>query len=107
MATKMIQDAVLRKLQIMVQSSMRLSTAFREEHPEIEWEKCEAFVILSCMTTLKLIWMLSGILLNMSFLRLRKPFKVQSNLMSRRTHFNSQIVKNLVSGCAISATAEC
>jgi uncharacterized protein with HEPN domain len=43
MATKMIQDAVLRKLQIMVQSSMRLSTAFREEHPEIEWDKMRGF----------------------------------------------------------------
>jgi uncharacterized protein with HEPN domain len=40
---KMIQDAVLRKLQIMVQSSMRLSASFREEHPQIEWDKMRGF----------------------------------------------------------------
>ncbi len=42
-ASKMIQDAVLRKLQIMVQSSMQLSATFREQHPEIEWDKMRGF----------------------------------------------------------------
>jgi uncharacterized protein with HEPN domain len=41
--SKMIQDAVLRKLQIMVQSSLRLSDAFREAHPQVEWDKMRGF----------------------------------------------------------------
>lgn len=36
MSAKMIQDTVLRKLQIMVQSSMRLSETFREAHSEVQ-----------------------------------------------------------------------
>lgn len=43
MSTKMIQDAVLRKLQIMVQSSMRLSASFRDEHAQIAWDKMRGF----------------------------------------------------------------
>jgi uncharacterized protein with HEPN domain len=34
MSSRLIQDAVLRKLQVMVQSSMRLSDTFREAHSE-------------------------------------------------------------------------
>ncbi|MBZ0302140.1 MAG: DUF86 domain-containing protein [Anaerolineae bacterium] len=41
--SKLIQDAVLRKLQIMVQSSMQLSDSFREVHSEIAWNKMRGF----------------------------------------------------------------
>ncbi len=34
-ASKLIQDAVLRKLQIMVQSALRLSDEFVDDHPEV------------------------------------------------------------------------
>ena len=41
--SKLIQDAVLRKLQIMVQSALRLSDEFIASHPEIEWDKMRGF----------------------------------------------------------------
>ena len=41
--SKLIQDAVLRKIQIMVQSALRLSDEFVDDHPEIEWDKMRGF----------------------------------------------------------------
>ncbi|MBU0480893.1 MAG: DUF86 domain-containing protein [Proteobacteria bacterium] len=37
--TPLIQDAVLRNLQIMTESTQRLSESFRKNHPDVEWRK--------------------------------------------------------------------
>jgi uncharacterized protein with HEPN domain len=37
--TPLIQDAVLRNLQVLAESTQRLSSKFKENHPEIEWYK--------------------------------------------------------------------
>jgi len=34
-----VQDAVLRNLQLLAESTQRLSEKFKAEHPEIEWYK--------------------------------------------------------------------
>jgi uncharacterized protein with HEPN domain len=38
-----LQDAVLRNLQIMAESTQRLSDKFKDAHPEIEWRYISAF----------------------------------------------------------------
>lgn len=38
-----LQDAVLRNLQTMAESTQRLSDDFKENHPEIEWYRIAAF----------------------------------------------------------------
>ncbi|MGD9946840.1 MAG: DUF86 domain-containing protein [Desulfobulbus sp.] len=35
----LVQDAVLRNLQVLVESTQRLSETFKSLHPEIEWYK--------------------------------------------------------------------
>ena len=35
----MVQDAVLRNLQVLAESTQRLSDTLKERHPEIEWYK--------------------------------------------------------------------
>jgi uncharacterized protein with HEPN domain len=35
----MVQDAVLRNLQVLAESTQRLSANFKSQHPEIEWYK--------------------------------------------------------------------
>lgn len=35
----MVQDAVLRNLQVLAESTQRLSEEFKSRHPEIEWYK--------------------------------------------------------------------
>lgn len=42
-ASTLIQDTVLRKLQIMAESSQRLSDNLKAGHPEIEWREMRAF----------------------------------------------------------------
>ena len=37
------QDAVLRNLQIMAESSQRLSSQLRDSHPEMDWRKIAGF----------------------------------------------------------------
>lgn len=37
--TPMIQDAVLRNLQIMAESTQRLSEEFKSTHPDVDWRK--------------------------------------------------------------------
>lgn len=39
MKNTMAQDAVLRKLQVLAESTQRLSDNFKSQHPEIEWYK--------------------------------------------------------------------
>jgi uncharacterized protein with HEPN domain len=39
----LIQDAVIRNLQIMAESTQRLSDELKESHPEIEWSKVSGF----------------------------------------------------------------
>ncbi|MDP3479259.1 MAG: DUF86 domain-containing protein [Desulfoprunum sp.] len=39
LASSLIQDAVLRNLQVLAESSQRLSDDFKTQHPEIEWYK--------------------------------------------------------------------
>lgn len=37
------QDAVLRKLQILAESSKRLSVSLKEAHPEVDWRELAGF----------------------------------------------------------------
>jgi uncharacterized protein with HEPN domain len=39
MASSLIQDAVLRNLQVLAESTQRLSDEFKNRHSEIEWHK--------------------------------------------------------------------
>jgi uncharacterized protein with HEPN domain len=39
MEQEMVQDAVLRNLQVLAESTQRLSVDFKSQHPEIEWYK--------------------------------------------------------------------
>ena len=39
MASSLIQDAVLRNLQVLAESTQRLSDEFKVRHAEIEWHK--------------------------------------------------------------------
>lgn len=39
MNSALVQDAVLRNLQVLAESTQRLSPAFKARHPEIEWHK--------------------------------------------------------------------
>lgn len=43
MASHTLQDAVLRNLQVMAESTQRLSEAVRATQPDIEWRKIAAF----------------------------------------------------------------
>lgn len=43
MSSHTLQDAVLRNLQTMAESTQRLSDKFKDEHPEIEWRYIAAF----------------------------------------------------------------
>jgi uncharacterized protein with HEPN domain len=38
-ASSLIHDAVLRNLQVLAESTQRLSDEFKSRHPEIEWHK--------------------------------------------------------------------
>ncbi len=39
----MVQDAVVRNLQVLAESTQRLSDAFRERRPEVDWRAIGAF----------------------------------------------------------------
>jgi len=39
MEKQIVQDAVLRNLQVLAESTQRLSDAFKADHPEVEWYK--------------------------------------------------------------------
>lgn len=43
MASHTLQDAVLRNLQTMTESTQRLSEVVKAAHPEIEWRRIAAF----------------------------------------------------------------
>lgn len=43
MASHTLQDAVLRNLQTMTESTQRLSETIKAAHPEIEWRRIAAF----------------------------------------------------------------
>ena len=43
MASTLIQDAVLRNLQIMSESTQRLSDTLKSAHPEIDWRQLAGF----------------------------------------------------------------
>ena len=43
MASDLIQDAVIRNLQTMAESSTRVSDELQEEHPEVDWLKIRGF----------------------------------------------------------------
>ncbi|HME00980.1 MAG TPA: DUF86 domain-containing protein [Terriglobia bacterium] len=43
MRSHTIQDAVLRNLQVLSESTQRLSEPLRARHPEIEWRRIAAF----------------------------------------------------------------
>jgi len=43
LASTLVQDAVIRNLQTLAESTQRLSDRLKEEHPEIEWYKIAGF----------------------------------------------------------------
>ncbi len=43
MASHTLQDAVLRNLQTMAESTQRLSEELKTDHPEVEWQRIAAF----------------------------------------------------------------
>ena len=43
MASTLIQDAILRNLQTLAESTQRLSAALKEKHPEMDWYKIAGF----------------------------------------------------------------
>src|SRR5919106_1655379 len=43
MASHTLQDAVLRNLQTMTESTQRLSDALKSAHPDVEWRRIIAF----------------------------------------------------------------
>lgn len=43
MASHTLQDAVIRNLQTMAESTQRISDELKEAHPEIEWYRIAAF----------------------------------------------------------------
>jgi uncharacterized protein with HEPN domain len=43
LASTLIQDAVLRNLQVMAESTQRLSDALRSAHSEIDWRQISGF----------------------------------------------------------------
>ncbi|MBM4042680.1 MAG: DUF86 domain-containing protein [Planctomycetes bacterium] len=43
MASHTLQDAVLRNLHTLAESTQRLSAALRQAHPEVEWRRIAAF----------------------------------------------------------------
>jgi uncharacterized protein with HEPN domain len=43
MASTLIQDAVLRNLQTLAESTQRLSNSLKAAHPEVEWYKIAGF----------------------------------------------------------------
>jgi uncharacterized protein with HEPN domain len=43
LASTLIQDAVMRNLQTMAESTQRLSDATKDAHPEVDWYKISGF----------------------------------------------------------------
>ena len=43
MDSSLIQDAVIRNLQVMAESTQRLSDSLKEQHPEVPWRKISGF----------------------------------------------------------------
>ena len=43
MASNMMQDAIIRNLQMLSESTMRLSDEMQASHPEVEWYKIRGF----------------------------------------------------------------
>ena len=43
LASTLIQDALMRNLQIMAESTQRLSNTAKEAHPEVDWYKISGF----------------------------------------------------------------
>jgi uncharacterized protein with HEPN domain len=43
LANEMVQDAVLRKLHVLSESTQRLSETLRNQHPEVDWRVISAF----------------------------------------------------------------
>lgn len=41
--SRLIQDAVLRNLQTLAESTQRLSTEFKRDHPDIDWRAIAGF----------------------------------------------------------------
>jgi uncharacterized protein with HEPN domain len=50
MASNLIQDAVLRNLQTLAESTQRLSENFKGKHPEVDWYKISGFRMFLFMT---------------------------------------------------------
>jgi len=43
MDSSLIQDAVIRNLQVMAESTQRLSDSLKEQHPQVPWRKIAGF----------------------------------------------------------------
>ena len=64
MASHTLQDAELRNLQVMAESTQRVSETAKATQPTIEWRKSLLFATSWSMTILGLTWIRSGTLLN-------------------------------------------
>jgi len=58
----LIQDAVLRNLQVLAESTQRLTDEFKEANPDVEWLRLQGCGIYWCMTIWVLISRQCGIL---------------------------------------------
>ncbi len=56
----LVQDAVLRNLQVLAESTQRLSDDFKSRHPEIEWYKIAGLRNIWYTTTSVSIWRRCG-----------------------------------------------
>ena len=54
--TTLIQDAVLRNLQVLAQSSPSLSASTKVSHPEVDWRGIPAFRNILVHDYIKLAW---------------------------------------------------
>jgi len=43
MRSTLVQDAVIRNLQVMAESTQRLSDAFKQQHPQVNWRALAGF----------------------------------------------------------------
>jgi len=43
MRSTLVQDAVIRNLQVMTESTQRISDAFKKQHPKVDWRALAGF----------------------------------------------------------------
>jgi len=69
----LVQDAVIRNLQVLAESSQRISDDLKQLHDDIAWRDISGFRNILAMIIWALIVILSGLLLSRIFLRCINP----------------------------------